>query len=410
MTGRQRNQLIAMLVLLPLSAYIGSIVLRLAMADVLSNTDTAAALRWWPAHHTARAQQARSALAADPNAVVAPLAKDVLRMAPMDGAAYALLAATHDRSGEIDVAAQLYAIASAHAPRDRHAHAWLADYYAKSGDHALMLNHVDELMRMMVRGQSQLFPAVAALIPEPQSRAILIRFLGDRAPPWREEFLRWLAAQPGAVDALAAVFAPLRNATQPLTAVERSAWIDGLIRAGDASQAYGLWAVDLSPERRGALGNVYDGGFELTPDNAGFGWQFNRVAGATIRQEATPGAINAQALLVEFHDQRVPFEHVRQTLVLPVSRYALSGRVRVDDLRNERGLQWVLRCPNGTELGATTRFNGNSAWRSFTLEFTIPATDCTLQTLMLRLDARIKPEQMIGGRIWFDGLRIQRLD
>lgn len=408
MSSRKRRKVIALMLVLPVAVVIGSIVLRLAMADVLSKTDTAAALRWWPAHHTARAEQARSALAADPNAVVAPLAKDVLRMAPMDGAAYALLAATHDRSGEIDVAAQLYAIASAHAPRDRHAHAWLADYYAKSGDHALMLNHVDELMRMMVRGQSQLFPAVAALIPEPQSRAILIRFLGDEAPPWREQFLRWLAAQPGAVEALAAVFSPLLRARKPLSDGERLAWIDGLVRAGQSGPAYALWAEGLPPEKRGQLGNVHDGGFESPADNNGFGWHISRVAGASIRQEATAGALGAQALVVEFHDQRVPFDHVRQSLALPSGHYKLSGRVRLDALRNERGLKWVLRCPDASEFAATTSFKGSSNWRDFELDFSVPSTNCTIQTLQLRLDARIKPEQMIGGRIWFDDLRIAR--
>ena len=105
----------------------------------------------------------------------------------------------------------------------------------------------------------------------------------------------------------------------------------------------------------------------------------------------------------------MPFEHVQQQLALPAGRYTLSGRVRVDNLRNERGLRWRLSCANNAELATTAAFSGTSDWHEFGLELDVPKLDCATQTLQLRLDARIRPEQLIGGRIWFDDLRIVRL-
>ena len=95
---------------------------------------------------------------------------------------------------------------------------------------------------------------------------------------------------------------------------------------------------------------------------------------------------------------------------LPAGRYALRGRVRIDGLRNERGLVWQVACLDGRELGRSDRFAGSAPWQSFVLRFERPADDCAGQVLTLRLDARIAPEQMIGGRILFDDLRIVAVD
>ncbi len=411
MRTRDRRRAVALLLFVPTAVWVAIMVVRIGMADALAPSDPAAALGWWAAHHNAQSTLARQALddtAAREHAERA--ARSILGQRPLDGDAYAVLAEAHEQDGDAATAAKLYAIGSQHAPRDRRMHAWLADHYAAQGDYALMLGQIDELMRMMVRGHGVFFPAIGALVVDAKARAILVRFLGARPPPWREEFLRWYAAQPNAPDAVAALFAPLRSADAPLTEAERSVWIDRLARDGNAGQAYALWVEGLPAERRVRIGNVYDGGFEFPADAGGFGWRFSRAAGASIRQEAVPGAADTQALLVEFYDQRVPFEHVQQLLALPAGRYQFSGTVQLDDLRNERGLIWQLRCSGGSDLAATAPVSGSSPWRAFSVDFEIPAAACASQILKLKLDARIKAEQMIGGRVWFDDLRIVRRD
>ena len=51
---------------------------------------------------------------------------------------------------------------------------------------------------------------------------------------------------------------------------------------------------------------------------------------------------------------------------------------------------------------------GSGPWRDFEASFQVPATDCGAQWLVLRLPARIPAEQRIGGRAWFDTLKISR--
>ena len=103
--------------------------------------------------------------------------------------------------------------------------------------------------------------------------------------------------------------------------------------------------------------------------------------------------------------QRRDFE---ERLALAPGAYRLNGRVRVDGLRNARGLHWVLSCNAGQRLAETARFTGTSPWRDFEAAFEVPAADCEGQLLQLRLAARIAPEQMIGGRILFDSLHIRK--
>jgi hypothetical protein len=47
-------------------------------------------------------------------------------------------------------------------------------------------------------------------------------------------------------------------------------------------------------------------------------------------------------------------------------------------------------------------------WRETDAAFEIPATGCGGQWLALVLPARIPAEQRIGGRAWFDSIRIRR--
>jgi hypothetical protein len=100
---------------------------------------------------------------------------------------------------------------------------------------------------------------------------------------------------------------------------------------------------------------------------------------------------------------------VQQTLALPPGTYRLLGRVRLDDLSNDRGLKWSVQCSSRNRLiGETQKFSGRSEWIDFSTTFEVPTEVCPSQVLRLRLDARVPAEQWIGGRAWFDKLRILR--
>ena len=99
--------------------------------------------------------------------------------------------------------------------------------------------------------------------------------------------------------------------------------------------------------------------------------------------------------------------HQWQMLALAPGNYRLNGRVRLDDLRSDRGLVWTLSCAeDGRQLAETEPMSGHTAWRSFSLDFAVPAEACGGQWLTLRVPARIAAEQRIGGVAWFDDLKI----
>jgi hypothetical protein len=106
----------------------------------------------------------------------------------------------------------------------------------------------------------------------------------------------------------------------------------------------------------------------------------------------------------------VPFSHVSQLLALAPGEYRLQGRVRVDSLRNERGLQWQVVCAHGDRqvLAATERVRGTELWQPFSVVVSVPEHECRAQWLQLILAARIPAEQHISGQVWYDDLRIVR--
>jgi hypothetical protein len=194
-----------------------------------------------------------------------------------------------------------------------------------------------------------------------------------------------------------------------LSEAELSAWLDRLGRDSHWGEAYLTWVAALPPAQQSELGNVFNGGFEHEPSNSGFDWRFEPVAGAYMERLATAGAGGELALRVSFDDRRVPFRHVRQLLALPPGRYRLSGRTRAEGLRSERGLVWSVLCADSNKAVASgPPVTGHTPWRPFSLAFELPAGSCGGQWLELGVPARIAAEQRIGGRAWFDDLRIVR--
>jgi hypothetical protein len=114
---------------------------------------------------------------------------------------------------------------------------------------------------------------------------------------------------------------------------------------------------------------------------------------------------------VEFHNTRVPFQHVSQLLLLQPGQYRLHGQVRAVALTNERGMRWVISCVEDRRkvLLETDRVTGSTPWTEFDAPFDVPDDErCRAQEIRLVLAARIAAEQEVGGEIWYDGLQIER--
>ena len=253
-------------------------------------------------------------------------------------------------------------------------------------------------------------PMMLGLAATPEAQPALAERLLT-SPPWKAGTLRHVIVNAPDTDAVSPLMDRLRASPVGMGDEALGLWLDRLTREDRWGQAYLTWVSQLPPERLQGLGNVFNGDFDWEPTQAGFDWRFGRVAGARISRLAVPGVTDGAALRVSFDDRRVPFSHVRQLLALPPGRYRLSGQVRLEGLRTDRGLVWTVGCagPGNQPLTDTAPFKGQSAWRAFAADFEVPGEGCGGQWLTLRLPARIPAEQRIGGTVWFDRLQIARL-
>ena len=83
----------------------------------------------------------------------------------------------------------------------------------------------------------------------------------------------------------------------------------------------------------------------------------------------------------------------------------------MENLLTERGLVWDIQClGGGPNLAVSEPWQGSSQqWQRFSIDFDVPSLNCEAQSLTLKLPARVPAEQQISGAIWFDDLRIQKI-
>jgi hypothetical protein len=330
-----------------------------------------------------------------------------LRTRPIDGRAYRVLsAAAPTPAAEL----ALLDIAVALAPRDVAGHLLLARNALEGGRFDVAIDHFDRLLRVEPQVLARIYPMLEAVAMTPQAQDAFAERL-EAGPPWRRSLLRQLSGGAPDAAAIAPLFTRLARSGDGLDDDELRGWLDRLAREGEWGPAYLTWVGTLPAERKLAIGNVFDGGFEGEPSGLGFDWRFGRVAGARIDRVAGEGkGARGAVLRVRFAHQRVQFRHVRQLLALPSGSYRVSGRVRLESLSTERGLVWTVNCvQGGRKIGESAAFTGDHPdWRPFEFRVDVPAEKCGGQWLTLRLPARIAAEQRIGGSAWFDDLAAKR--
>ena len=387
-------------------------VLSLGLADATSRLSPQKALEWRQRHPIAlfllAEQQAKiPALLqqAKQNAFAA------LRAYPLEGRAYRVLGQLSEAEKKPQAAFELYKKAVHYSPRDVQSHLWLLNYALRTENAATAVAHLDIMLRLQPNLEQQLQPMIGGLAVHPISQASLINVLKEK-PPWRSSAINNLLSQPEAAERYGLFFNRLTAATAGgLIEAEQQAWTRALNLSQQWSLSYLNWASQLPAATQLKLGNLFNGSFEDEPLGGEFDWIFESTPGASIDRAYRDGAVGEMALRVSFDDRRVPFSGVRQTLVLPPGHYRLSGQGLPENLRTEVGLVWAVECSGGNvSLGISEPFKGSSReWQAFSVEFVILIDQCPAQWLRLKLPARVESEQAIGGRIWFDALRIQRI-
>jgi tetratricopeptide (TPR) repeat protein len=336
---------------------------------------------------------------------------------PLDTQALSALALLAQQRGQEDEAERLARSVHRLAPVNWWEQRNLAELALKQSRWSDAAQHMANAMAGSSTMQQGFFPLMAQFLQTEEGLDVM-RPLTQQTERyrWWMSFYRYAMGEIESIAALEQLVRLREQATEaPITPTERDLFIARLRRDGLIPQAYVQWVRGLSPVQGRYLGYIFDGGFELPAANdAGFGWWINppRNSGIRIAQSSAYGAGGNQALRLEFSGKRVRFSHVRQALFLQGGhRYRLEGRVRPDGLQARKGLEWVLRCsyPDNTVVAQTTAVRGTGDWTDFSVEFDLDET-CLGQLLQLQSAGRREVDHELKGSIWFDDMRVVRVD
>jgi tetratricopeptide (TPR) repeat protein len=338
------------------------------------------------------------------------LAERALRSNPLDARALSILGLIAERQGDQARADILMRQSAGRTWRDTTTQAWLVNRDIQRGEFEQALSHIDALLRVYPEVNEQTFPVLAAFTIDQRTFDVLANLLAA-APPWRADFLGKLSSQMPDPGRLVQLYAVLKNSPHPPDAAELRPYLDRLIRDGRFAEAYQSWRDTLSPQQRTRETYPYNGNFAAPVDGLPFNWLLRPVPGMDIQIVASPGQVESRKLQLQFSGARVGEFTVGQLMLLPPGEYRLTGKVRAEELHTQRGLRWHIFCgtpPNET-LALTNLVADSVPWSGFSVDFTVPANNCSAEWLKLELPARTASERQIEGQVWYENLQIERV-
>jgi hypothetical protein len=258
------------------------------------------------------------------------------------------------------------------------------------------------LVHLAERGVADAYAPLLALMHNPDTQGHVLALLTPET--------RWLNVvfgQPTAALGPAAltpfVAEGLKLAIlKPATVV---ALVEHLKKVGLPIDAYTLWMTLKGPVNEG----LFNKGFDQRSQQKGFDWIWpqpaaNALVGSRVAQvSATPRP--GQMLEVSLTGKTgLPPVLVQQTLVLLQNRYRLTIGVSSDNLKTEEGLVWALYCAGGDRRWAHSvpLKSTQGAWRSFNLDFEVPAECGGVVDLRLEPAASWEVKAGMGGVVYFD--------
>ena len=376
------------------------------LADHFAEADPERALKWEAHNPTALLALAQRHLARHEPDAAAAAARELLRYEPLEGEAFALLAEAAEAAGEAGKIKILNQVALTRAPRDLHARARLINEQLREGRFSEALQQISLLLQIAPGQSATLFPAMVQLAGVPGFGAALAHAL-NQAPPWRSGMLLALLGS-GTHEAIGAVYQELQH-EHGLSSDEFSGWLDQLMRVGRWDEAYSRWASDLPLGPDSSLPLLYNGRFATEPSSSGFDWRIGRTAGITMEREAFDAAGETFAMKLSFSGRRVSDIDFEQRLFLAPGADHLRFRARADNLRSDKGLQWLIACDaQAAFLAASSLMNGKFDWKVIDTEFVIPEDKCPGQRLWLRNQGADAAGKAVSGDIWFRDFAIDR--
>jgi hypothetical protein len=390
---------------------LGIEVVRHSLGDSFGNTNPALSIIIDPTQSGARLSISNALLAGNPPKIDEAVAnaRQALDTNPLFPGALTLLARASEQVGDQDRTSRLVTLASRVNLRDLTAQLWLLSQDLRVTNADSAMQHIDVILRGQDRGYTdrgiieRLDPFLAPIVAHEPYRLAYAKLLLTN-PPWRAR--TDLMRHSTDLSALSDLIAELQALGPGPTEGELQVALNMLTQGGMFDDAHDIWMRSVPPERRGEADLLYNQSFGYQLTNLPFDWVIAPVPNATVRFDTQAGV---QVMSVDFYGGRVKFEHVSHLLNLAPGSYRFQGRERAEALQNERGLQWRIACADGEgeDLGTTDPLNGDTPWRPFAVEFTVPTGKCFYQVLVLELRARAALETEVVGRVLYADLDLQ---
>lgn len=368
------------------------------------NNDIAAA-QWTHNHADALLIQAAELAKTDIRAARG-LVQKAIWYTPVNGRIYMMLAQLWQQEGELLLAEKSAEVANVLAPRDADVQLALGYFWIQRGLPLPAIKHWGAALEATPSLSATLFPIMQGIADVPELRNDIAQAVSG-ASKWWENFFIYTLKNAKNEDTIKAFYAARGDKVEHMA---RQAYLDHLVAKGMSTDAYFVWLNGLQSGELSALGNIYDGGFEYTVSDEGFGWRILKSSAFKVTTEPTYGNKGAKALHVSFQDSVAASLLTYQYLLLDAGSYAFRGKSRADGLSAGKGVLWSIRCVNLTgsvELAKSGYFTGSDIWQGFSIDFEVPRESCPMQQLRVEVEGSPNDDfSAYNGSAWFDELEI----
>ena len=328
-----------------------------------------------------------------------------LRSNPTDGRTWLALAKAYRDRGMKDRAG--YAISKAASlDRNNSTIIWESGVFSLlEGDAPQGIRLFRRFITMVPGEQEAVYSLCYSLAVDP---AYLLEHLVPPAYPFYRTYLGFLASQK-LLDEAGEVWKKMKEMDPQRE--DSLGYVDLLIGSGDMDRARSEW--DDFVKRYGLTGKarpegelLWNGDFELPPENGGFDWRIARAAGVRIFRDKDVRWLNDTSLSVNFDGQSNPGIAIAQEIVPvePGRTYRLAGYIRTEKLTTTSGIVFGVSGFSCDAFSAKTEpVSGTTLWKKTELEFTTPSACRAVRVAVLR-ERSDKLDSKISGDAWIDSL------
>jgi Tfp pilus assembly protein PilF len=331
------------------------------------------------------------------------------RLNPRSDLLWTALASAYEVSGQPGKARQAYAKAQEAKPVSAEVAWQFGNFLLRQGETQQAAAQVREALL----NRPELTPS--AISQFSRAGVGLDRILNQMLPARRKDYLAALNyfLSHDENDAALASWEKLAGLGQKIPLNKSLGLIDGLLAANRASDAERVWQQALVSSGRveakagGSL--IFNGGFEHSLVNGGFGWRWMPTYGAVLDLVGDITHSGAQSARVTFDGTaNCDFSSLRQYVAVdPGTRYRFSAYMRTDKISTDSGPQFVIwTCNNPVhKLAQTPAMVGTHPWTNVQANFTPgPGTDC-VDVVLRRAPSQMFDNQ-IRGTVWVDDVRL----